>query len=49
VRQRTTLTFQLDLSGRDLFGVTRVVLVGSDPLRGLLIRNCFSGFPGTHP
>lgn len=34
VRQRTTVTFQLDLSGRDLFGVTRVLLVGGDPLRG---------------
>ncbi len=34
VRQRTTILFQLDLSNRDLTGVTRVLLQGSDPLRG---------------
>ena len=34
VRQRTTALFQLDLSQRDIKGVTRVLLLGSDPLRG---------------
>lgn len=34
VRERVTMTFRLDLSGRDLYGVQRVLVVGSDPLRG---------------
>lgn len=34
VRQRTTVLFQLDLSGRNRDGITRVLLQGSDPLRG---------------
>lgn len=34
VRQRTTVTFQLDLSSRDLYGISRVLVQGTDPLRG---------------
>ena len=34
VRQRTTMLFQLDLSQRNLQGVTRVLVQGTDPLRG---------------
>lgn len=34
VRRRHTILFQLDLSQRNLAGVTRVILQGSDPLRG---------------
>lgn len=34
VRQRTTALFQIDLSKRDRRGITRVLLMGSDPLRG---------------
>ncbi len=34
VRQRTTILFQLDLSERNLQGVTRVLVQGTDPLRG---------------
>jgi hypothetical protein len=33
-RQRVTVTFQLDLSRRDRSGVDRVLIQGSDPLRG---------------
>lgn len=39
VRQRTTMLFQLDLSGRDTKGVTRVLLLGTDPLRGFNLNN----------
>ena len=34
VRDRSTVTFQLDLSARDIYGITRVLVQGSDPLRG---------------
>jgi hypothetical protein len=34
VRQRNTALFQLDLSARDLDGISRVMVMGSDPLRG---------------
>lgn len=34
VRQRTTILFRLDLSKRDRRGITRVMVMGSDPLRG---------------
>ena len=34
VRQRTTVTFQLNLSGRNRAGISRVIVQGSDPLRG---------------
>ncbi len=34
VRERTTMTFQLDLRNRNLAGVQRVLIQGSDPLRG---------------
>lgn len=34
VRERTTVLFQLDLSGRNRAGITRVLIQGSDPLRG---------------
>lgn len=48
VRQRTTVKFQLDLSARDLAGITRVLIQGSDPLRGFnandqLIPGDFAG------
>lgn len=47
VRERTTVTFQLDLSARDLYTVQRVVLVGSDPLRGFNTDNTpLSDWPG---
>jgi hypothetical protein len=39
VRERVTMTFQLDLLGRDLRGVTRVFVQGSDPLRGFNVDN----------
>ena len=39
VRQRTTLLFQLDLSQRNLQGVTRVLVQGTDPLRGFNTDN----------
>jgi hypothetical protein len=39
VRERTTMLFQVDLSGRNLSGVTRVILLGSDPLRGFNLNN----------
>jgi hypothetical protein len=38
VRQRTTMLFQLDLSKRDRRGITRVLLMGSDPLRGFNVN-----------
>lgn len=34
IRQRTTVTFALDLRNRDLDNVARVIVQGSDPLRG---------------
>ncbi|HBA85196.1 MAG TPA: hypothetical protein DCZ95_13995 [Verrucomicrobia bacterium] len=34
VRERRTMLFKLDLSGRDTRNLTRVLLQGSDPLRG---------------
>jgi hypothetical protein len=34
VRERTTVLFQLDLSGRNRAGISRVLIQGSDPLRG---------------
>ncbi len=34
VRQRTTILFQLDLNNRNLAGVDRVFVQGTDPLRG---------------
>ncbi|MCB1070553.1 MAG: hypothetical protein H7A43_03300 [Verrucomicrobia bacterium] len=34
VRQRAEVLFRVDMSGRNLAGVTRVILMGSDPLRG---------------
>ncbi|HMP72493.1 MAG TPA: hypothetical protein PKE55_04445 [Kiritimatiellia bacterium] len=34
VRQRAEVVFQVDLSGRNRAGITRVILLGSDPLRG---------------
>jgi len=47
VRQRTTIKFQLDLGNRDLTGITRVMVMGSDPLRGFNLDNAnFSDFPG---
>jgi hypothetical protein len=39
VRERTTVIFQLDLSQRDLKGVTRVLILGTDPLRGFNLNN----------
>lgn len=39
VRQRTTMLFQLDLSNRNLAGVTRVILQGTDPLRGFNVTS----------
>ncbi|HMP90821.1 MAG TPA: hypothetical protein PJ991_11510 [Kiritimatiellia bacterium] len=47
VRQRTVIKFQLDLNNRDLTGVTRVMVMGTDPLRGFNMDNSnFSDFPG---
>jgi hypothetical protein len=39
VRTRTIVTFQLDLSGRDLSQVQRVLVQGTDPLRGFNISS----------
>jgi len=39
VRGRHTVLFQLDLSDRNLQGVTRVLVQGSDPLRGFNVDN----------
>lgn len=39
VRQRKTILFQLDLSDRNLAGVTRVLMQGTDPLRGFNVDN----------
>lgn len=39
VRQRTTVLFQLDLSQRNRAGISRVLLLGSDPLRGFNLNN----------
>lgn len=46
VRQRTTVTFQLDLSKRNLAGITRVLVVGGDPLRGFNSDGSVSDWPG---
>jgi len=46
VRQRTTLLFQLDLSQRNLQGVTRVLVQGTDPLRGFNSDGAISDFAG---
>ncbi|MBU1692648.1 MAG: hypothetical protein KKC51_01660, partial [Verrucomicrobia bacterium] len=43
VRERTTVTFRLDLSTRDLYNVQRVLIVGGDPLRGFNVDG--SGSP----
>lgn len=34
IRQRTVVTFRLDLTGRDISQIQRVMVQGSDPLRG---------------
>jgi hypothetical protein len=48
VRQRTTMLFQLDLSQRNLQGVTRVLVQGTDPLRGFNTDNTgISDFAGS--
>ena len=39
VRQRTSILFQLDLAQRDLRDVTRVLVLGTDPLRGFNLNN----------
>ena len=47
VRERATVLFQVDLSTRDLFGIARVMVMGSDPLRGFNLDNAnFTDFPG---
>ncbi|HMP77572.1 MAG TPA: hypothetical protein PKE12_14855 [Kiritimatiellia bacterium] len=47
VRQRTTVTFQLDLSGRNRAGISRVILQGSDPLRGFNSDGSVSDWAGS--
>lgn len=39
VRQRTTVTFQLDLSAREPSAIQRVLIQGTDPLRGFNSSN----------
>jgi hypothetical protein len=47
VRQRTTMLFQLDLSQRNQAGITRVLVMGSDPLRGFNnTSSSIDDFPG---
>ena len=47
VRQRTVIKFQLDMNNRDLTGITRIMVMGTDPLRGFNMDNAnFSDFPG---
>lgn len=46
VRERCVVTFQLDLSRRDLRGVERVMVQGSDPLRGFNYDGTNSDYAG---
>lgn len=46
VRERTTVTFQLDLSARNRSGISRVILQGSDPLRGFNYDGFVSDWAG---
>jgi hypothetical protein len=47
VRQRTLVTFQLDLSARNRSGISRVLLQGSDPLRGFNYDGSVSDWAGS--
>lgn len=47
VRERTTVTFQLDLSGRNRSGISRVLVQGSDPLRGFNTDGSVSDWAGS--
>ncbi|MCS6771681.1 MAG: hypothetical protein NZ740_06600 [Kiritimatiellae bacterium] len=47
VRQRTLVTFQLDLSARNRSGVSRVLVQGSDPLRGFNYDGFVSDWAGS--
>jgi len=50
VRQRIPILFRLDLSQRNLQGVTRVLVQGSDPLRGFNLDSTgISDFAGNGP
>jgi len=47
VRQNARVKFRLDLSQRNVGGITRVMLLGSDPLRGFNYHpNFYGGFTG---
>lgn len=46
VRERTTVTFQLDLSTRNRAGISRVLIQGSDPLRGFNYDGFVSDWAG---
>ncbi len=44
VRQNATVKFSLDLNGRNIDAIDRVILLGTDPLRGFNIA--YSGYAG---
>lgn len=47
VRERTLVTFQLDLSARNRAGISRVLVQGSDPLRGFNYDGYVSDWAGS--
>ncbi|HMO49755.1 MAG TPA: hypothetical protein PKE26_02355 [Kiritimatiellia bacterium] len=44
VRQNSQVLFTVNLSGRNMAGVTRVILLGTDPLRGFNVAGYFNGY-----